>query len=122
MSPAITEEKSEQIEDPVENHGETIRVYHFVQSIWQATTNLTSSDIAVIIDPSHTIIYVWEGRHSLPRIRDLAKTALMSLKMQYPLNIFHSIPYSRGFRRSRNKQKIPEKILNTLQNALKSQS
>ena len=120
MSQGKTEEITEVLEDPPKANSETIRLYHYVQSCWRATSKLTSSDIAVIIDPSQPQIYVWEGRRDLPRIREQAKSALLSLKLQYPRYNYLLIPHSKSFQRLKNNQKIPESILNTLQHALKS--
>ena len=116
MPPGTTEEKEEKIEDPMENEEENIRVYHFVQSRWRVTTKLTSSDIAVIIDPTQTNIFIWEGRHSPSRIREHAKSALITLKLQHPQHTFLPMKRSKTYRKH---QEIPENILSTLQLALK---
>jgi hypothetical protein len=120
MSQGETKEIRESIKDPQKDNGENIQLYHYVQSSWRPTTKLTSSDIAVIIDPSQTQIFVWEGRRDLPRVREQAKSALLSLKLQYPRYSFSPIPHSKSFRRLKKQQKIPEPILNTLQYAFKS--
>lgn len=120
MSLGTTEEKGEMAKGPLKNSGETIQLYHYVQSGWRPTTKLTPRDIAVIIDPSRTQIYVWEGRHDLPRVREQAKSALLSLKLQYPRYSFCPITHSKSFRRLKKQRTIPDSIINTLQRAFKS--
>ena len=127
MPPGITEglredPRADPSGDPKVDTEEMIRVYHFDQSIWRVTAKLTPNDVAVIIDPSQIAIYVWEGPRALPRFREQAKLALMSLKIQYPRYTFHPILLSKSFRRVKNSQTIPEKIIQTLQKAIKSES
>lgn len=59
-------------------------IYRFWDHKWTEAHHLTQKDVALLVDKSNKLIYIYEGLYATPQKQIDAKAMLGSIKIQYP--------------------------------------